>query len=114
MPEEIESRILRLPGYGIYGWETDEVANTLILSIRQTAGEPSYVCGRCGISVREDPQLDGAADPGPALGDMDRVAAGGGASGLLLPLWRADRTAALRGGQGPRHGAAGGGRVSGL
>jgi hypothetical protein len=35
MPEEIVSRILRLPGYGVYGWETDEAANTLTLSIRQ-------------------------------------------------------------------------------
>jgi hypothetical protein len=53
MPEEIVSRILRLPGYGIYGWETDEAANTLTLSIRQPAGEPYYVCGGCGIWVRE-------------------------------------------------------------
>ena len=53
MPEEIVSRILRLPGYGIYGWDTDEAANTLTLSIRQTAQEPYYVCGGCGISVRE-------------------------------------------------------------
>jgi len=53
MPEEIVSRILRLPGYGIYAWETDEAANTLTLSIRQTAREPDYVCGGCGISVRE-------------------------------------------------------------
>jgi len=37
MPEEIVSRILRLPGYGIYGWETDEVANTLIrIAIRRS------------------------------------------------------------------------------
>ena len=43
MPEEIVSRILRLPGYGIYGWDTDEAANTLTLSIRQTAREPYYV-----------------------------------------------------------------------
>src|SRR5713226_4613334 len=53
MPEKIVSRILRLPGYGIYAWDTDEAANTLTLSIRQTAGEPSYVCGGCGSSVRE-------------------------------------------------------------
>jgi hypothetical protein len=90
MPEEIVSRILRLPGYGIYGWETDEVANTLILSIRQTAGEPYYVCGGLRDLGARDPQLDGAADPGFALGDMDRVAAGGGASRPLSPLWRAD------------------------
>ncbi len=53
MPEEIVSRILRLPGYGVAGWETDEAANTLTLSIRQTAREAYYVCGGCGISVRE-------------------------------------------------------------
>jgi transposase len=53
MPEEIVARILRLPGYGICGWDIDEDANTLTLSIRQTAAEPYYVCGGCGISVRE-------------------------------------------------------------
>ena len=53
MPEEIVARILRLPGYGIAGWEIDDGANTLTLSIRQTAQEPYYVCGGCGISVRE-------------------------------------------------------------
>src|SRR6266568_5054287 len=53
MPEEIVSRILRLPGYGIYGWDADEAANTLTLSIRQTAAVPYYICGGCGISVRE-------------------------------------------------------------
>jgi len=53
MPEEMVARILRLPGYGLYGWDTDEVANTLTLAIRQTAAEPYYVCGGCGISVRE-------------------------------------------------------------
>src|SRR5437899_3880644 len=53
MPEKIVSRILRLPGHGTYAWDTDEAANTLTLSIRQTAGEPYYVCGGCGSSVRE-------------------------------------------------------------
>lgn len=53
MPDEIVSRILRLPGYGIYRWEAEEAVNTLTLGIRQTAGDPSYVCGGCGISVRE-------------------------------------------------------------
>jgi transposase len=53
MPEEIVARILRLPGYGVYGWAMDEAANTLTLAIRQTAGDPYYVCGGCGISVRE-------------------------------------------------------------
>src|SRR5262249_59495193 len=59
------------------------------------------------------PQLDGAAAAGSALGELDGVVAGRGASRALSPLWRADRTAALRGGQGPLHGAAGGGRGSG-
>src|SRR6266568_859936 len=53
MPEAMVTRVLRLPGYGIYAWEADEAANTLTLSIRQTAGEPYYICGGCGISVRE-------------------------------------------------------------
>src|SRR5262249_817252 len=53
MPEEIVARILRLPGYGVAGWEADEAANTLALAIRQTGEEPYYVWGGCGISVRE-------------------------------------------------------------
>ena len=52
MPEKIVSRILRLPGYGIYAWDTDEAANTLTLSIRQTAGEPYYICGGCWLVMR--------------------------------------------------------------
>ena len=53
MSEGFVSRILRLPGYGSSGSETDEAANTLTLSIRQTAREPYPVCGGCGISVQE-------------------------------------------------------------
>ena len=53
MPEEMVSRILRLPGYGVYAWETEELTGTLTLWIRQTAPEPYYVCSGCGISVRE-------------------------------------------------------------
>jgi transposase len=53
MPEEIVSRILRLPGYGVYAWEAEEAIGTLRLRIRQLAVEPSYECGGCGISVRE-------------------------------------------------------------
>jgi hypothetical protein len=61
-----------------------------------------------------DPQLDGAADPGSALGDLDGVAARRGASRPLSPLWCAHRAAALRCRQGPLHGAAGGGRGPGV
>ena len=53
MPEEIVSRILRVPGYGVYACDADDATSTLTLSIRQTAREPYYVCGGCGISVRE-------------------------------------------------------------
>jgi transposase len=52
MPEEIVTRILRLPGYGVYAWEADEATNPLVLGIRQTAREPFYVCRGCGIGVR--------------------------------------------------------------
>ncbi len=53
MPEAIVSRILRLPGYGVYAWEADDATSLLMLWVRQTAREPSYVCGGCGISVRD-------------------------------------------------------------
>lgn len=69
MPEEIVSRVLRLPGYGVYAWDVDEATGLLTLWIRQTTREPYYVCGGCGISVREIHSLDGATD---RVGD-DRV-----------------------------------------
>lgn len=47
------TRILRLPGYGVYAWEAEEGTGTLTLWIRQTAPEPYYVCGGCSISVRD-------------------------------------------------------------
>jgi transposase len=50
MPEEIVARILRLPGYGVYAWEADEAANTLMLAIRPTGPTPAYICGSCGIA----------------------------------------------------------------
>jgi transposase len=53
MPEASVSRILCLPGYGVYAWEADETTGTLGLWVRQTGAEPYYVCGGCGISVRE-------------------------------------------------------------
>jgi hypothetical protein len=48
---EIVTRILRLPGYGVYAWEADEATNTLILALRQAACEPFYVCRGGGIGV---------------------------------------------------------------
>jgi transposase len=53
MPEEIVSRILRLPGYGVYAWKAEETTNLLELRIRQRAPEPAYVCRGCGISGRD-------------------------------------------------------------
>jgi transposase len=37
----------------VYAWEAEEPTGTLMLWIRQTAPEPYYVCGGCGISVRD-------------------------------------------------------------
>jgi transposase len=48
MPEEIVTRILRLPGYGVYAWEADETRSRLTLAIRATEAVPTYRCGRCG------------------------------------------------------------------
>jgi hypothetical protein len=48
MPEEIVSRILRLPDYRVYASETEDATRILRLWIRQTASEPAYVCGGCG------------------------------------------------------------------
>jgi ABC-type branched-subunit amino acid transport system ATPase component len=52
MPEEIGTRLLRLPGYGVYAWEADEATSTLRLAIRQTAAVPAYVCSGCGVGRR--------------------------------------------------------------
>ena len=54
MPEEIVTRILRLPGYGVITWEADDTARTLTLWVRQTGGEPAYICGGCGGITRRD------------------------------------------------------------
>jgi len=53
MPEAIVTRILRLTGYGVYAHELEETAGTLTLWVRQTTAEPYFVCGGCGISVRD-------------------------------------------------------------
>jgi transposase len=39
--------------YGVYRYEAEEVAGTLTLWVRQTSPELYYVCGGCGISVRD-------------------------------------------------------------
>jgi len=53
MPEAIVSRILRLPGYGVYAWEATEATSILRLWVRQTAPEPAYLCGGCGQAGRD-------------------------------------------------------------
>ena len=53
MPEAIVTRILRLAGYAVYAHEVEEATNTLTLWVRQATDEPYYVCGGCGISVRD-------------------------------------------------------------
>lgn len=51
MPEEIVGRILRLPGYGVFQSQFDEVTSTALLYVRQVAAQPLYTCGGCGIEV---------------------------------------------------------------
>jgi len=53
MPDAIVTRVLRLPGYGVYASQAEETTSTLYLWIRQTAPTPYYVCPGCGISVRD-------------------------------------------------------------
>ena len=53
MPEAIVTRILRLAGYEAYAHEMDETTSRLTLWVRQAATEPYYVCGGCGISIRD-------------------------------------------------------------
>jgi len=109
MPETIVTRILRLPGYGVYAWDAEATTGTLTLWVRQTAREPFYVCGGCGISVR-DVQLDGAPASRSAVRDVAGVAGAGGPPGAVSALWGPDRARGLRGGQGARDHAPGAGR----
>jgi transposase len=51
VPEDIVGRILRLPGYGVFRSEFDEVTSTALLYVRQVAAGPLYTCGGCGIEV---------------------------------------------------------------
>lgn len=52
MPEDIVSRVLRLPGYGVYRSEFAEATSTAHLWVRQVDRAPSYTCGGCGIGVK--------------------------------------------------------------
>jgi hypothetical protein len=55
MPEEIVSRILRLPGYRVYASETEDASSILRLWVRPTAAEPPglrlWGCGQAGRDV---------------------------------------------------------------
>lgn len=51
MPEDIVSRVLRLPGYRAYRTAFDEDASTATLWIRQSAKDPVFTCSGCGIGV---------------------------------------------------------------
>ncbi len=53
MPEDIVGRVLRLPGYGVYDTVFDEETSIAMLWVRQTAKDPFYTCGGCGIGVRD-------------------------------------------------------------
>jgi hypothetical protein len=57
MPEEIVPRVLRLPGYGVYAWEAEEVTNTLQLRIRQTARSRTMCVAAAGSRSDVSPML---------------------------------------------------------
>ena len=52
MPEAIVTRILRLPGYGVYRQVFDEARDTVPCWVRPTGPAPYYWCPTCGISTR--------------------------------------------------------------
>src|SRR3990167_2199963 len=87
MPEAMVSRILRVPGYGVYACEAEETTGRLWLWVRQTAREPYYVCGGGGVSVRGVPSETGGGGRGGGGGG---VGGGGGAGGggTVLRVWR--------------------------
>jgi transposase len=51
MPEEIVSRILRVPGYRVYRYEVEETAATLRLWVRASDPARPYTCGGCEAKV---------------------------------------------------------------
>ena len=52
MPETIVTRILRLPGYGVYQHVFDEDTQTVTCWLRPSAAAPYYCCPVCGISTQ--------------------------------------------------------------
>ena len=52
MPETIVTRILRLPGYGVYQCAFNEAAQTVTCWVRPTGPTPYYCCPTCGISTQ--------------------------------------------------------------
>src|SRR3989442_15848031 len=112
MPEAIVSRILRLPGYGVYACEADETAGTLWVWVRQTAPEPYYVCGGCGISVRDVHSWTERRGRGLPGGGGGGWAGGGGFCGGGGRRGGGGGGGARGGGEGPlknRRGGGGGG-----
>ncbi|MEI8190117.1 MAG: ISL3 family transposase [candidate division NC10 bacterium] len=52
MPDAIVTRLLAIPGYGVYRYEVDEEGEAITLWVRQTAAQPHYTCRKCGVSTR--------------------------------------------------------------
>src|SRR3989338_9093759 len=91
MPEAMVSRILRVPGYGVYACEAEETTGRLWLWVRQTAREPYYVCGGGGTPVRGVhtwTERRGREPPrGTGRGGAVAVGAADG-PGTVLRVWR--------------------------
>jgi transposase len=52
MPEAIVTRLLAIPGYGVYRYDVEEARGMLTLWIRETGTRPYHACRKCGVSTR--------------------------------------------------------------
>src|SRR5512139_3787315 len=52
MPDPSVTRILHLPGYGVYQLMFDEARETVTCWVRPTAAAPYHCCPTCGISTQ--------------------------------------------------------------
>ena len=105
MPEAIVTRILRLPGYGVYQHVFDEAAQTVTCWVRPTAPTPYYCCPELWDQhPGHGGESHGAPGPGSPLGPLAGVAGGGDPDRGLPTLWPAPGTRPVPGREGALHG----------